>query len=59
MAFTLRFPTLFSAFRHLGGPVQPAYGGTCPHGDRTTPWRTNTLRGEYRSATCGHDSLQP
>ena len=59
MAFTLRFPTLFSSFRQLATASRPTYWGECVHCARTTPWYTNVVRGEYRCTACGQDVTTP
>ena len=58
MAFTLRFPTVFSALGAIGAAARPTYWGTCARCDRPTAWFTNALRGEYRCTACGRSTLE-
>ena len=57
MTFRLRFPTLFSSIRAASEVARASYWGHCPHCDATTPWVVNTLRGEYRCASCRRSTL--
>ena len=51
---TFSFPTLFAALRSLSGVSRYIYWGNCSRCERSTPWETNALRGEYRCMECGH-----
>ena len=57
MTFRLRFPTLFEGLFAAAQIRHASYWGECAHCARTTPWYTNTLRGEYRCTECGHSPL--
>ena len=59
MPFRLRLPTLFDGLRAAAHLQRPAYWGSCPHCDQTTPWAVNALRGEYRCTSCGESPLTP
>lgn len=51
-------PSFRAAFRQMAAASRPAYWGDCPHCDRTTPWHTNTLLGQYRCRCCGTDPVR-
>ncbi len=53
----LHFPTLFSGLFAAAQVRHASYWGECVRCERTTPWYTNAMRGEYRCTECGHSPL--
>lgn len=50
--------TFRAAFRNVAAASRPAYWGDCPRCDRSTPWHTNALLGQYRCRRCGTDPVR-